>query len=55
MNTAMDAAAALIFHHGELMTLNGVPAADIIKTNSERKRESLERARGREGGGGGRS
>ena len=30
MNTAMDAAAALIFHHGELMTLNGVPAADII-------------------------
>ena len=30
MNTAMDAAAALIFHHGELMTLNGEPAADII-------------------------
>ena len=30
MNTAMDAAAALVFHHGELMTLNGAPAADII-------------------------
>lgn len=30
MNTAQDAAAALVFHHGELMTLNGAPAADII-------------------------